>query len=487
MKNDELEVIDAYNEKEKTKEFIPVKKRESARSSAYRETKSREQLEEKMVEKKPATPRKVRKFKTGLFMQTVFCAFSFLFIIGCCFFYGNRLIKYYRIYNPKDASGKVLSLLSNKITSSSSFVYEGDGLYLVNGNYIYKGEEKNNYISFSGFTWRILKINEDRTVDLVLDNSINNLKWNSKITNYSNSDINDYLKKEFLPLLDKSKLVKTGVCNDLINDLSEVNCTKIDSSNYVRLLTIEEFLNSQAEEKSYISSENDNIWLSSRGKEKAWVINGKSLSYADVTDSYDIKPVITLKNSVAVTGGEGTIESPYTVDDKASKLTYGNHIKLDKDIWTVYKIEKNKIYLSLTNLYKSTYRFDTTGNKYNISSKNSIGTYLNTKYLNSLSYKNKLLDNEWYIGQYNNSYADIKSEKVTCKVGLTSVMDFKFDKADNYFLINGAQDGNIYIYKEGLTTAKGTINRGVKPSIVIKKTDIKSGSGSLDDPYVLED
>ncbi len=128
-------------------------------------------------QKKKSVVRK-KKLKKGLLFQTIFCSLSIIFIIGCCIFYGMRLIKYYKIYNPKDENGNKVALLYSQIIGEASYVYEGDGLYTVSGTHIYKGIDVKNYVKFSGFTWRIIRINEDISLDLLLDSSINLIKCN---------------------------------------------------------------------------------------------------------------------------------------------------------------------------------------------------------------------------------------------------------------------------------------------------------------------
>lgn len=464
-KNEEIEVIDIFDEDRE----IGTKKEE-------------EQIKEK------SSKIVKRKLKKGLLFQVIFCTFSIIFIIGCCIFYGSRLVKYYKIYNPKDENGKAISLIGNHITSKTSFVYEGEGLYLINGTYLYKGNEVNNYIKFSNLNWRILKINEDKSLDIILDNSINNLKWNSKITNYTDSDINKYLNTEFLSILNKSLMTNTNICNDIIDDINKISCNKPDASNMVRLLSVDEFLNSKVDEKTYISNGNS-VWLSSRGSEKAWTINNLSLSYSEVENAYDIKPVVTLKNTNQVIKGTGTKEDPFIIEEETSSLKVGDHIKLDKDVWTVYKIEKDNLYLSLTSLYENgskTYRFDLKSNKYNPENKYSLAEYLNKDYYESLSYKKLLLEVEWNIGEYKDSYKDIYDEKVKAKVGLSSIEDFKLDNVNNYYLLNGSEEGKIYLYNEGIVESKTTLARSIKPSICINKANIKNGTGTLEDPYNLE-
>ena len=438
---------------------------------------------------RPKVKKVKRKLKKKLLAQTVFCSLSILFIIGCCIFYGMRLIKYYRIYNPKDENGKAISLMANHIISGASFVYEGEGIYLTGGTYIFKGEKVDNYIKYSGLLWRIVKINSDKTIDIVLDNTINSLRWNNKIDDYKESDVNKYLNDVFLSYLNKNLIVKTSVCENIIDEASEIKCNKFDTSDYVRLLNVDEFLNSKVDEKSYISKDT-NIWLSSRGREKAWTINGKSLSYADVSNTYNVKPVVTLKSTNQVVGGKGTLEEPYLIEKEDNTVKLGTYVKLGEDIWTVYNIDKNKIYLSLSDLYQEgtkTFRFDAESNKYNPESKYSLAEYLNTEYLESLSYKDKIIENDWFIGEYKDSYKDIMSEKVTAKVGISSVADFKFDDVSNYYLLNGNDSKIYYMVENELSESKPTLSRSIKPSICIKNTKIKDGNGTKEKPYILED
>ena len=91
-----------------------------------------------MEENKKVKKRKKKKIIKAPKVQTIFCLISLLFVLGCCFYYGSRLIKYYKIYNPKSESGETLVNLASSIITGSSIVYEGDGLYISSGNYLYK-------------------------------------------------------------------------------------------------------------------------------------------------------------------------------------------------------------------------------------------------------------------------------------------------------------------------------------------------------------
>ena len=107
--------------------------------------------------------KKKRKKKKKIFLpkvQRIFCIISFLFILGCCVYYGNRLIKYYKIYNPKAESGELIANLPSSIISNAVVKESGDGIYNINGNYVYKGIDVDNYIIISNMLFRILKIKD---------------------------------------------------------------------------------------------------------------------------------------------------------------------------------------------------------------------------------------------------------------------------------------------------------------------------------------
>lgn len=439
-------------------------------------------------EAKEPVIKKKKKLKKKLLFQTIFCATSILFIIGCFIFYGTRLIKYYKIYNPTSSNGEKTEFLRTYIQSNSNIVYENEGLYRTSNGFVYKGKNVNNYVKYSNLIWRIVQINSDGTIDIVLDDYINILKWNEKVVDYTDSDINKYLNDKFLNVLNKDLLSKTIVCKDVVDDLNKFSCNDTDVKNYVRLLNVNEFLNSK-EEETFISN-GKNIWLSNHGTKGTWNINDTNISYSEPTETYLIKPVVTLKNSVPYLSGKGTGDSPYIIEDEKTTLSIGKYVKLGEDVWTIYEEDEKTIKLSLSTLYNNGNEmrsFDLDTNKFNLESTTSLANYLNNEYLNSLAYKDLLIDSTWYTGEYQNSYKDIYKEKVTAKVGLSSIDDLKFNNdITGYYLLNGAPDNKIYLYADFLIDSKPVLSRAIKPSICINKAKIKTGDGTKNNPYILE-
>lgn len=432
-------------------------------------------------EKKPVN-------KKVFWIQTVFCTLSIIFILGCCIYYGNRMIKFYKIYNPKTENGEQVKLLGSSITSDAALATEGDGLYRVSGAYIYKGSEVDNYIEFGNTLWRIIKINSDGSIEMATDSYINALDWNTTITDYANSDIRAYLNDVYLNTLNKDMLTNVTYCTDLVTDLSKVTCNSSNSNDYVRLLGITEFLNSEANSSSFLADSNNYIWLYNSNEKSVWHTNGNSLGASDADSGYLVKAVVHVKNSTQLLSGKGTKEDPYVIEKESNKVEVGNYIKLGEDNWIVYEVNKDNIKLALSGVLSNTFRYSTSDNTFNVESSNSLAEYLNTTYLDSLSYKNLLLDTKWYNGSYT-SYKDVTKSTVTSKVGLLNVSDVKtnnIDTTDNYFVITPGDTYYEYMVGSTLRQSKITISRSIKPTISISLTNVKSGKGTAADPYVLE-
>ena len=80
-----------------------------------------------------------------------------------------------------------LSTSSNN-TSDESGLYKSTATNTGDATYYFRGNVENNYISFAGFTWRIVRINEDGTIRIIMQDGINNntsYQFNSSSNNYT--------------------------------------------------------------------------------------------------------------------------------------------------------------------------------------------------------------------------------------------------------------------------------------------------------------
>ncbi len=225
----------------------------------------------------------------------------------------------------------------------------------------YVGNVDNNYVSFANMIWRIVRINEDGTIRLILQDGINNNKMyaykqtnNTDInaTYYTNSDAKKELESWYdtnLKTFD-AKIAKGIYCEQLkvIYDKSipvgsatvvlkdnytpSFNCTT-DGNNHgilslkIGLLSIDEMLMSgikfiPTESESYLKS-NNNYWLGSPAgaANSNWTI---SMTWSYVANKYAhmkyvsqedaiYRPVINLVSDIKVSNGKGTITSPYVI------------------------------------------------------------------------------------------------------------------------------------------------------------------------------
>lgn len=435
-----------------------------------------------MNETRPVKKRRLKKAKLCRF---IFCVFSLIFFLFCCIFYGIRLIKYYKIYNPKGESGEKMSLLSTTILKDNPVVYGSDGIYRVSGTHLFKGTSVNNYVVFSNMVWRILRINSDNSVDIVLEDPINNLMWNKTITDYTSSDVHQYLNDVFLKSLNTKLLKKTTICLDVVSNLSKITCDVKNEDYYVKLLSVTDYLNSK--EKSTFINENGSLWLSDRSKTEAWYAKGQSVASYDVSESYPIKPVVTLKMDTPVLSGKGTKKEPYRIEKEEKAIKPGSYIKLGNETWIAYEVGKDTTKYILSDVTGTKLKFDSTSNLYSTTRTDSLAKYLNTTFYNSLSYKDILVEDTWYIGEYQSSYKDVYKKEVKAKVGLYNIADMKFGMLEkSYYILTPGNVGSAYTYGPYLTTSKVSIAKDIRPAISIKKSKIKAGNGTLESPYELE-
>lgn len=418
--------------------------------------------------------------------EKIFRIVSLAFIIGCVIFYGFRLVKYYKMFNPKKTE-KNSGLLSIAIPKNSSIVTTGKGLYHIGGSYIYKGDVDNNYIMFSGMMFRILKINYGSSVEIILDNPVANLAYDNEVVSYDKSNVYDYLNTEFIKLMNKDLLTKSSVCLDKTNDISEKTskCKKQSKEMYVKLLDINTYLNTISE-TSYINENDDYIWLSNYNDNMIWHINGYNISTSLPTAFYDVMPVLTLDMDVELIKGTGTIEDPYRIDTKTD-YQIGSYVKLGDDSWQIIKKDDKTITLAFEDILSKVmaYGYETEFDK---NSSTSLAHYLNTDFYNNLPYKDIILETEYKTGQYIDDYKTSQDQTFKGYVSIPSITDPKISKsAIPYYLINNYDEDEVYTYGNSLSTSKSTLSRGIKPVITINKAELKNGDGTKDAPYALED
>ena len=269
--------------------------------------------------------------------------------------------------------GKQYSVIQKEptLTTSSNNTNDESGLYKsIDTNtgdptYYFRGNVENNYVSFAGFTWRIVRINEDGTIRIIMQDGINNnatYKFNSNNNNYtymyySNSEAKTVLENWYqINIGSKDDLIKNIVSGDYYCEQIKVkyhssyttgqssvpiyqeyepnfkcetdgNGKGMINSN-VGLITYDEMVFTGGyyyiENNKYFLFNGFYSWtmspsgVAAASGTKVWgiydhdIANIKNGCY--VSSSLTLRPVVNLKSGVQVSSGTGTKENPFVVE-----------------------------------------------------------------------------------------------------------------------------------------------------------------------------
>lgn len=225
--------------------------------------------------------------------------------------------------------------------------------------YYFRGDVKNNYVSFANKSWRIIRINEDGTVRLIAENFIDDedskyYQYNENRTAdkgmyYSNSVIKTVLERWYKNNLSdysdviengdyfceqakvrKNKLYDEGAITEALEYTPNFKCEK-DSNGYgivksnIGLITYDETIfagsylsqHIEASNKTYLphSTAHFHWTMSPIGKYLndyyIWQVNASGeMGEQHATGKGVLHPVINIKGNIKVTGN-GTENNPY--------------------------------------------------------------------------------------------------------------------------------------------------------------------------------
>lgn len=434
----------------------------------------------------------------------IFVLLNLLFLIGCCIFYGSRLIYYYRIENPKIKENETIF---NLVTLKKNIVTLGDGLYKTSNGYVYKGIDVNNYVKYSGRIWRIVSV-DDNNIKLVTNSSQTSLVWGIG-TSYSDSLVRSWLNSEentmksfYESLSDVSILDKTKICIDIIDE-DNVSCEDVVEDN-VGLLSAYEYQEAGGE-KSYLNI-GEYWWTSNVDENKdAWYVYSKgslnnSVSSGKTYYTYGVRPTITIKSDARVISGDGTKDNPYNFDIVINNLLntkyVGDYINYNNYTWRIIETDDNYVKVVMEGVIKVDGEdyYTNYGNSNYMTASNGVGKYLNTIFYNSLENKEYILNYDYNMGRYDKTYNYdfnmITEYKEKMNVGLLQLGELFVTDVDNYFLSTRTitSDGNIYQVLEDGKIYVGSVNdkQYLRPTLYLKPdATVSSGTGTSNDPYMI--
>lgn len=256
----------------------------------------------------------------------------------------------YYLYQPviKCSDEYETDLLYKKILNDNPVVTSGNGLYKINDYHLFRGEDLNNYVKFSDMNFQIIKINSDNTIRMLLIDNIEATVWDDRYNtqkqdsvgknDYSISRIKDTLNNYFegnetFTDEEKSLIVPQTLCvgarneNSIINNGS-IECSKKIENQPLGLLQVNEYMlasieptckylyDSQCTNYNYLANIN-NLWTitpNSANTHQVYKVSG----YVYVNNaSIEAQPkfVVTISSDALFSGGTGTEEDPYIIEN----------------------------------------------------------------------------------------------------------------------------------------------------------------------------
>lgn len=453
---------------------------------------------------------KIKK-KRRIKKQLIFNLIS-IFIIGLFgTYYLGRLIYY------KKESEKVFTysdILAEQVVERIEKYDVNPTLVKKNDIYRYINDANNNYVEFMGYTWRIVKINSDKTITLITEDPVMSLAYGD-VTEYSKSQINMWLNPieeekytgifyDMIKSNDKY-LINTKACLDSFNSVENIGCYETNADYKISLLSIKDYAEAGGA-NSYLNN-GSYYWTTNKNKNNEfWYISEDGKTGISETDvEYGIRPVITLAAGTKTLSGTGTSDDPYIIEEHKPEtladVYIGEYIVLNDSLWrVVYKGTKSiKVVCEDYITNESGEELEITYSNYNnlsdITDETSLFYYLNNTYYNSFKEKDLIIRGPFYNGEYdangNYDYRTTYNSRVNAYVGLLSLAEpFVYD-AGNAFTVsrNIENELSIFIINEDKLLFEDAITSPhyVRPSVYINHNAvINGGDGSYLSPYTIE-
>ncbi len=237
------------------------------------------------------------------------------------------------------------NLLVDVITNEKNIVTTGNGLYKVNDYYLFRGENLNNYVSFAGKKWVILRVNSDKTIRLLLIDKSEKIVWDDRYNtekkyeigknDFNVSRIKDslenYFKSDNFTDDDRGLIVPMSLCigkrnaNATVNDGS-IECSKVIEKQPLGLLQLNEYFlasleqncnniyNYQCKNYNYLS-QIDSAWSITADASNSYKVYRiyEFPTLTNASSTAQLRVVTTVSSDIIFTEGNGSIDKPYVI------------------------------------------------------------------------------------------------------------------------------------------------------------------------------
>lgn len=419
----------------------------------------------------------------------------------------------------------------------------GDNNYSYMGGCYLKGNPNNNYVWYSGFLWRIMGINADKTVKMITDENITAIPWGKENTaqSWDESHAKDWLNNYFYNRLKGNNIISEQMwCSEIVTDSSSARTTCINNlskeKSKVGLITLDEYnlaggassyLNIEQRQWTMTPCENNLVWTSA---------HGGIVSNLEVVYGAGLRPTININPSITIIEGDGTIKEiwnsktgPYILNEnkimKSNKklnknATSGEYVMLagkkyrvvDKDSDGNTKLLLDGYYEEKDEIFNTSY-----GNDEIFTKSSGVGLKLNTDVLNWLVASNDtinrdklVIDYTWYqnVSIYGDSYKISLNEinptrSIKATVGLIRIGEMLSSQSSSILTKGYTTTSNynntkyywtmtprIYGYSWVVDTSGYAYVSEVSPlfslrPVIVIKSDVEiiSGTGTFSNPY----
>lgn len=237
---------------------------------------------------------------------------------------------------------------------SDNLVTTGNGLYQINDEYVFKGDNINNYISINKVIFRIISINEDGTIRIIEEKkkSENMTPWDDRynIEKNANYGINNYYQNGLSSRIrDKfNSIYKSDIYPDELkayfiprencvgkrsiteNDNSgTIECSEKTEPTSISTIALYEYLRASLDPNcteiesesctnyNYFNSNLENFWTLTADKDtsyKVYKISSGSVTLSSANNTSNLKIVVNVNGDLPLESGNGSEDTPYIIN-----------------------------------------------------------------------------------------------------------------------------------------------------------------------------
>ncbi len=254
----------------------------------------------------------------------------------------------YYLYTPHlDCGEKYQTVsLSEQIKNDNPITTSSDGLYEIGENLVFRGEKINNYVSFAGKLWRIIRINNDGSLRLLEDDIVYTGYWDDRynIDRQDDTGINDFEKSRLKDGLDniynnmdmfndttKAQIVSKNLCIgkrylDEPDNSGSVECSVVTEPRPIGLMQVNEYMvasldpncklatDASCTNYNYLAEYTKSTWslnADASNTHRAYKFSGGEFITSQASNESGLRLVINLSDNINYTKGTGTEEDPY--------------------------------------------------------------------------------------------------------------------------------------------------------------------------------